>query len=390
MQAESLNILLNQPVVIDNGSGTIKAGFAGEERPKSYLPAIVGRPKYSRVMAGAIEDDNFIGNKAQENRGLLKIRYPISHGIIDNWDDMELLWQSIYLNDLRISAEDHPVLLTEAPLNPRKNRERMAQTFFETFNSPAIYFSIQAVLSLYSSGKTTGLVVDSGDGVSHSVPVYEGFSLPNAIRRIDLAGRDITEQLQLLLRKNGVILQTSAEKEIVRIIKEKCCYISRDPRQEERDWLTMRNSNNSFGNAMEKYESFKLPDGKIIRVGTERFRSPEILFQPDLIGSEYLPIQDMILESINKIDLDLRNELYRNIVLSGGNTLIKGFGDRLLIELKNNTMKRTKIKIYAPPERKYSTWIGGSILGGLSTFKRMWVTYGEYQENPDLIHSKCL
>ncbi len=367
-------------------------------------------------MAGAIEGDNFIGNSAQQNRGFLKLKYPIEHGVITNWDDMTLIWQSVFNNDLRTSTEDHPVLLTEAPLNPRVNREKCAQIFFETFNTPALYLSIQAILALYSLGKTTGVVLDSGDGVSHVVPVYEGFSLPNSIKRIDIAGRDITEQLQLLLRKSGYIFQTSAEKEVVRIIKEKMTYVSKDPKRDEKEWLTFTSLNQSVATTsgassaaaaaaaaaaaggggtsagdsdIPRNTSFQLPDGKIIQLGPETFRAPEILFNPEIIGSEFSGLPDLVHESIRKNDLDLRDTLYKNIVLSGGTTLTRGFGDRLLLELRKLEPK-TKIKIYAPPERKYSTWIGGSILAGLSTFKRMWISYAEWQENPDIIHTKCL
>ncbi|ODQ79876.1 hypothetical protein BABINDRAFT_62246 [Babjeviella inositovora NRRL Y-12698] len=387
---ETSQLLLNQPVVIDNGSGSIKAGFAGEERPKSYAPSIIGRPKYSRVMAGALETDTFIGNQAQENRGLLKLSYPLEHGMVTNWDDIERLWSYVFRHDLNTATEDHPVLLTEAPLNPKLHRDRCAQIFFETFNTPALYVSIQAVLALYASGRTTGVVLDSGDGVTHVVPVYEGFSLPSAIRRVDIAGRDVTEHLQLLLRKSGYALQTSAEKEIVRAIKEKFCYLSPDPVKSEKEWETLRFINTTASDDTSMYSSYKLPDGQILKIGPERFRAPEILFKPDLIGSECSSVPEILQESIQKVDLDLRAALYLSVVLSGGTTLTKGFGDRLLAELKIISPKGMKIKIYAPPERKYSTWIGGSILAGLSTFKRMWVSAAEYEENPDIIHAKCL
>jgi centractin len=335
-------------------------------------------------MAGALEGETFIGNSAQQYRGLLKIRYPLEHGIVTNWDDMERIWQHVYNDELKILSEEHPVLLTEAPLNPRSNREQAARIMFETFNVPALYLSIQAVLALYASGKTTGLVLDSGDGVTHAVPVYGGFSVTTAIQRIDIAGRDVTENLQLLLRKSGLVLYTSAEKEIVRNIKEKHCYIALDPRREERELLDSRDLTNTGG------EVYRLPDGREIRLGAERFRASEILFSPHLIGSEYNGIHQIVADSINRTDLDLRSALYENIVLSGGSTLTKGFGNRLLSELKLLAPRNTKIKIFAPPERKYSTWIGGSILAGLSTFKKMWVSADEWHENPDIIHIKCL
>lgn len=396
-------------------------------------------------MAGALEGNNFIGNTAQKNRGLLKIRYPMEHGIVTDWDDMERIWQYVYSDELRILSEEHPVLLTEAPINPRANREQAAQIFFETFNVPALYISIQAVLALYASGRTTGIVLDSGDGVSHAVPVYSGFAIPSAIQRIDIAGRDVTEYLQLLLRKSGVILQTSAEKEIVREIKERQCYLAVDPRREEKEWAVMgmdrlhlesrinnnptssssggggggntisaaaaaaaggglssaaNNNNNNQGSSSSlsggggsgpnSSNTFRLPDGRELRLGAERFRSAEILFSPHIIGSEYNGVHQMVADSINRSDLDLRSDLFESIVLSGGSTLMRGFGDRLLAELKMIAPKNTKIKIYAPPERKYSTWIGGSILAGLSTFKKMWVSVDDWHENPDIIHTKSM
>ncbi|KAK9717189.1 centractin- actin- protein of the dynactin complex [Basidiobolus ranarum] len=371
------DVLTNQPVVIDNGSGVVKAGFAGDDQPKCFFPSFVGRPKHVRMMAGAVEGDVFIGKRAEELRGLLKIKYPMEHGIVTDWDDMERIWQHIYSEELKTLSEEHPVLLTEAPLNPRQNREQAAQIFFETFNVPAFFTSIQAVLSLYSSGRTTGIVLDSGDGVTHAVPVFEGFAMPHAIRRVDIAGRDVTDYLQLLLRKSGYQFNTTAEKEIVRVIKEKTCYVALNPSNEEKD-------------ISGKFDDFMLPDGNIIKLGAERFRAPEILFNPEIIGQEFPGVHQVVVDSINKADLDLRKSLFSNVVLSGGSTLCKGFGDRLLNEVKKLAVKDTKIKIFAPPERKYSTWIGGSILASLSTFKKMWGAAEEYQEDPDIIHKKTI
>lgn len=274
----------------------------------------------------------------------------------------------------------HPVLLTEPPLNPRANRDTAAQILFETFNVPALYTSIQAVLSLYASGRTTGIVLDSGDGVSHAVPVYEGFSMTSSIRRIDVAGRDVTEYMQTLLRKAGYVFHTSAEKEIVRMIKEKVSYVALDPKKEEKEWASAK-----MGEG--KVAEYVLPDGNKIKVslifmkrgtyaenkqiGAERFRAPEILFDPEIVGVEYPGIHQIVVDSINRTDMDLRKSLFGNIVLSGGSTLTKGFGDRLLQEVQKLAVKDMRIKIFAPPERKYSTWIGGSILAGLSTFRKV-------------------
>ncbi|KAI4176197.1 MAG: hypothetical protein LQ346_007934 [Caloplaca aetnensis] len=374
--------LHNAPIVLDNGSGTIRAGFAGEDLPKCYFPSYVGRPKHVRVLAGGLEGDVFIGQRAQELRGLLKIRYPLEHGIVTDWDDMERIWQFVYSEELKTLSEEHPVLLTEPPLNPRSNRDTAAQLLFETFNVPAIYTSIQAVLSLYASGRTTGVVLDAGDGVSHAVPVYEGFAMPNSIRRIDVAGRDVTEHMQLLFRKSGLVFHTSAEKEIVRDIKEKTCYVAPDPKKEEREWS--QHNGRPDGKVLE----YPLPDGNKIKIGSERWKAPEILFEPELIGLEYPGIHQIVVDAINRTDMDLRKSLFGNIVLSGGSTLCKGFGDRLLHEVQRLAVKDMRIKIFAPPERKYSTWIGGSILAGLSTFRKMWVNIDEWHEDPDIIHKK--
>ena len=229
---------------------------------------------------------------------------------------------------------------------------------------PALYTSIQAVLSLYASGRTTGCVLDSGDGVSHAVPVYEGFAIPSSMRRIDVAGRDVTEYMQTLLRKSGYVFHTSAEKEVVRLIKESVSYVALNPKQEEKEWASTKHDQG-------KSTEYVLPDGHRLKIGQERFRAPEILFDPENIGLEYPGIQQIVTDSINRTDLDLRKSLFSNIVLSGGSTLTKGFGDRLLSEVKKLAVKDMRIKIFAPPERKYSTWIGGSILAGLSTFRKV-------------------
>lgn len=185
-------------------------------------------------MAGALEGDLFVGPKAEEHRGLLSIRYPMEHGIVTDWNDMEQIWTYIYSKDqLSTFSEEHPVLLTEAPLNPRKNREKAAEIFFETFNVPAWFVSMQAVLSLYATGRVTGVVLDSGDGVTHAVPIYEGFAMPNSIMRVDIAGRDVTRHLRALIRKEGFNFRTTAEFEIVRTIKEKCCYLSTNTQKDE-------------------------------------------------------------------------------------------------------------------------------------------------------------
>ena len=217
-----------QTVVIDNGSGMVKAGFAGEEAPRCVFPAMVGRPKHQPAMQVGNQKSEYIGEEANAKRGILNLKYPISAGIVESWDDMEKVWQHTFYNELRVTPnETGGVLLTEAPRNPKENREKMLTIMFETFEVPNCYVAIQAVMSLYAAGRTTGLVVDSGDGVSHTVPVFEGFSIPHAIEKMDIAGRRLTEWLQkLLVNDIAESFNSGAEREIVKDIKEQMCYVA--------------------------------------------------------------------------------------------------------------------------------------------------------------------
>ena len=333
-------------------------------------------------MAGVVNRDYYVGDEAQSLRGVLQLEYPIEHGIVTDWDDMEKLWFHTYYNELHVAPEDHPVMLTEAPLNPKRNRETMMEIMFEKFDHPAFYIAIQAVLSLYTTGRTTGLVLDSGDGVSHTVPVYEGYSLPHAILRIDLAGRDLTDYLRSILTERGYSFVTSAEREVVRDIKERVCYVARDFDGHMR--LSASNRR------LELEETYELPDGQIITVGNERFRCPEVIFQPSFIGLDSPGLHESLFNSIMKCDVDIRQDMYASIVLSGGSTLFPGIADRMLGEIVHLAQPRMKVKVIAPPERKYSVWLGGSILASLSSFESMWISKDEYKESgTSIIHRKC-
>lgn len=363
-------------VIIDNGSGVVKAGFSGDDAPRVVFPSIVGRPKYKGVMVGMGQKDYYIGDEAQRKRGVLQIEYPMKDGIVQNWNDMECIWRHTLLNELRIEPTAHELLLTEAPMNPKRNREKMVEIMFEGFKVPSTYVAIQAVLSLYASGRTTGIVFDSGDGVSHCVPIYEGYSLSAAILRFNLAGRHITDYFQRILTEAGINLSSSAELEIVRDMKEKLCYVSLDFEQE------MKTSKDDI--------EYVLPDGTIVKIGSQRFRAPELLFNPSLNDCGNMGMDEGIYTSINKCNVDIKKDLYGSIVLSGGTTILPNIAERFQKGVAKLAPSSMTVKVIAPAERKYSVWIGGSILSSLSTFKEMWISRKEYEETgPAIVHRKC-
>ncbi|XP_060557057.1 uncharacterized protein LOC132717551, partial [Ruditapes philippinarum] len=254
------------------------------------------------------------------------------------------------------------------------------QIMFEKFNTPAFYVSIQAVLTIFASGRHAGVVIDSGDGVTHIVPVEGIYPIPNAILRTDVAGRDLTHYLAKLLQKGGYSFNTSAEMEIVRDIKEKLGYVALDFQKE------LQTTECTSANDM----TYELPDGQKIVIGSERFRCAEALFDHTLLGKEQFGFSNMVHESIMKCDIDLRRHYYVNIILSGGSTMFPGMKERVEQDLKRLVPLKNIVKVVAPPGRKYSVWIGGSIIASLSIFQDMWVSKTEYEENgPTIVHRKC-
>jgi len=370
-------------VVCDNGTGFVKCGFAGDNFPKAVFPAVVGRPLLSseESVGGKVIKDIMIGDECTAVQSSLKMRYPIDNGKILYWDDMELLWEYTW-KKLDIDPTSSQIMLTEAPMNPLENRKRMVQTMFEKYKFKRVQVSIQAVLSLYAQGLMTGVVVDSGDGVTHVVPVYQGYCNSYLISRLDVAGRVVTNYLIKLLLHRGYAFNRSADYETVRRIKEKLCYVAWDLDQEKK-------LNDETTTLVENYT---LPDGVKIKVGGERFLAPECLFKPSLVDCADLGMSDNIFSVINKSDIDVRSEFYKRIVLSGGSTMYPGLPSRLekdikALYLKNvlrgdkSRLKKFAIKIEDPPRRKHMVFLGGAVLADIMKGNpNSWLSREDYLE----------
>ncbi|KAJ7340890.1 actin 1 [Mycena albidolilacea] len=378
-------------LVFDNGSATSRAGCEwlivtirnyGDDMPSSIFPSVTGRPRHQGFLPpGYPRKDCYIGDEALAKRGILGLKHPIQNGWVHNWRDMEAVWRHTLLTELRVAPEEHPVLLADAPDNPKTNREKAAEVLFEAFGVPAFYVQTGAVLALYAAGRSAGVVLDSGEGVSTCVPVYEGAALRWGVRSVDVAGWDMTDGVMRALMERGYPMTTAAEREIVRDIKETLCYVTLDFEREVEAQAP---------GAEPRYE---LPDGQVITIADERFNVPETLFKPPPIDGESLRpgIHELIFKTITSCDAELQPELYKNIVLSGGNTLFPGLPERLTKELRKLAPPDVTVEIHAPRERKYSAWMGGSIMASLSTFRNLWCSRQDYDEfGPAVVHRKCL
>ena len=364
---------LGPHIIIDNGTAACKAGFSGEEGPRSVFPTCVGYPKDA---SGS--EKYLVGADAIAKRDIFKLNYPIKHGDIKNWDEIEKIWFHIFDKELHTAPEEHNVMLTEPSQNPKKDTEKMAQIMFETLNVPGLYIANQAKLSLYNAGLSTSIVVDTGDGATQIVPFLEGYMIPHAVYRLDFGGNDLTEYMIRLLEQTGMRFSTSEERDYVKAIKEKSCYVALDFEEELK--------------SIEPFD-YEYPDGTHAIIKEQRIRCTEALFNPILLGKDFDGIAKTCYDSIQRSKYDIGKDLYNNIILSGGNSMFNGFKERLTKEIKDLAPESIKeeVHVIASPERKFAVWIGGSILSQISTFESMWVTKTEYEESgATIVHKKCL
>ncbi|KAG0634991.1 actin family [Tuber brumale] len=380
------------PIVLDGGTGFLKVGYAGQNFPEHQYPSIVGRPilRAEERAGDMIVKDIMVGDDAAAVRTMLQITYPMDNGIIKRWDDMQHVWDYTFAEKLQVDTTDRKILLTEPPMNPLSNREKMCEVMFERYNFGGVYVAIQAVLALYAQGLSSGVVVDSGDGVTHIVPVYESVVLNHLTRRLNVAGRDVTRQLINLLLRRGYAFNRTADFETVRQIKEKLCYVSYD----------LELDHKLAEETTVLVESYTLPDGRVIRVGSERFEAPECLFQPHLVDVEQPGIAEFLFNTIQAADVDVRTSLYKAIVLSGGSSMYPGLPSRLEKELKQlwltkvlhgdpTRLSKFKVRIEDPPRRRHMVFLGGAVLANIMADKEnMWITKAEWEEQGPRIIEK--
>ncbi|KAL6076585.1 actin [Balamuthia mandrillaris] len=381
-----------ESVVFHNGSFRCQVGFERGSAPHDIFPSVVGYPKsksYISALPSFMIKQHYVGDDAHCKRALLSLNHPIEQGIITNWDDIEKLWHHAFYDLLRVAPEETPVLMTEAPFNPKYNREKMIQTVFETFHVPSFYVAVSSVLSLYSANRVTGCVVDSGHDVTHVVPIYEGHALRHTSLRLDVAGRQLTDYLAKLLNaqqqqslssSSSSSISSLVTEEDVRDMKEKLCYVALDFDEEVRQGASNKSA-------------YELPDGQIFEVADSRFRveCTEPLFQPGaLLGLECGGIHETTFNAIMKSDIEIRRELANNIVLAGGTTMFPGLARRMEKELGTLLPAATQVRVLDRPERKYSAWVGGCVLSSLSVFRKAWISKADYNEiGPHIVHSMC-
>ena len=342
-------------IVIDNGGGFLKAGVGGYDAPNVMFPCLVGRPSGSG--SSGYPKDLYVGEEARSaQEGALTLTRPIVHGMITNWDDMEKIWHHAFYNELKIKKGEHAVLLTEPPVNPKANRERMTQIMFENFNVPTLQILNHCVLAISATGGYTGVAVDAGFDVTNIAPVYEGYALPHACVGIELAGHDLTMFMASMLKEQAGLDCGAAQAErIARDVKEKHAFVALDYDAEL--------STLAAGGSDAVYEISG--DGtRLTILGSQRCKCPEALFQPEIVGKDVQSLHMGTYMAVMQCDVDCRTELFANVVCTGGTSMIQGFVERMSKEL--NSLSDKKVTIFENAAVKDAAWLGGSLTSGLS------------------------
>eukprot|EP01105_Mastigella_eilhardi_P026369 TRINITY_DN7585_c0_g1_i1.p1 TRINITY_DN7585_c0_g1~~TRINITY_DN7585_c0_g1_i1.p1 ORF type:complete len:399 (+),score=95.87 TRINITY_DN7585_c0_g1_i1:72-1199(+) len=374
-------------MVIDAGSGALKAGLADQAtgQPSVVFPSLVGHPR--RNVAGL--DDTYVGSAVVEHRGQLTVKRPVVRGLVTDWDDHEAMLERAFAA-AHASPAGQPVLMTEAPFNPRRQREQLTRLMFEQFGVPGLYLSLPAALSLYASGMTGGVVIECGDGITSCVPCHEGYPVETAIVRVDIAGADLTDYMARLL---GTLADVAViDREVAADVKERLAFVAVD------------------GSTEIEERTYALPDGRELAVGSERFLCPEALFHPSCLGvdtagmrlrcaeTRFLTdtneavwgVHQACYDAVMRCEAPLRDAMFGNILLAGGTALLPGYAERMHRELARLVPDAGILKVTTARECKYAAWIGGSCLASLSTFQQLWMSKKDYDENgTSIVFSKC-
>lgn len=373
-------------VVIDLGSGFIKAGLQSDTLPTCILPSLIGRPR-RRFTYQFQENQTFAGDEAVAYRHQLSFSNPINHGHIEDWIELEELLGYTFRVGLGIDTKDRPILLSAPPLASTTHQQRLVESMIEIHEFNEVNLSIQGILALYATGRTTGLVVEIGEGVTQVVPVHEGYADKASVRRSDFGGYEITCYLQKLLCENGYALTTRDDMEHVRLIKESLCYVALDPLQED--------------SRTDLEETYVLPDGMKLRdgntsivVGPERFYCAEVIFEPRICQRDNPPITDLIWQAVQSSPIETRKSQLNSVILSGGTSMLQGFQERLQKELKKiaPSQARGSVNVYANDDRLFGVWLGGRLFcqPSMRTMQNnLWITKDEWlEEGPNVVLRK--
>ena len=362
-------------IIIDVGSGLMKVGFSGEDGPRNIFNSIVGIPKMAGLKVGMEQKERYVAEEAISNAEFMNFYSPIQRGEVVDWDKFETLMHYLLYNQIEVVPEDMSVLITETPLSSKKNRSKISELLFEKFNVQKCHIANSSMLGLFSYGKSSGIVLDCGYNITSTVPVYEGFPLVYASQKINLGGEDLSNKLYDIIKgKLDKTYKTIKGKLLSEDIKDKLGYVSMDIKQE--------------GEKIE--QKYILPDSKELTLGNELFEVNEILFNPGE-NPELKSVTNMVVNSLNLCDDDVKKEINESVCLIGGTTLMKNFSERLRLELSDNKDFGT-YNMAPAPERQFSAWIGGSIMSSLDNFQYLWVSKEEFDENGKslvAIDSKC-
>lgn len=364
----------NQHIIIDLGSSEIKCGLNGEICPRFVIPNVIGTPKKTQFHIDEDDSSKTFGREALYNSSILDLHYLKENGKIatsgDRYEMLESMFEFIIHKGLKVNIENYNVFIIDSLFTSLEEKEAIAKMLFEKFTVYNIHMQPQSILTLYSTAKTSGLIIQSGEIETEIIPIYEGYILSQGIITSPIAGKYMTNQfvdhLHPVFKKYGIENEFNQAKKI----KEQLIEILPE------DYYKTK--------TIPPPVKYELPDGNKIDIGDERFFIPEKLFELSIDGQENKSLQEMLAYSLEHVDTDLRKEFWSNIILGGGNILLKGLNERLLKEatgyLGKFSLSTKALKIEIFPETKYSSWCGASSVCSFSQFNDKWITRSEYEE----------